>query len=123
MNTGCLDKLKEMVESEFQANFEVQKELRKHARQKIFKIQDEDRKTYSLRKWEPKLYRVGDLVAIKRTQFGPHLNLKPKYLGTYSITRAKKKKKKEIPVTLSKRETTKDPTLQQHVPNTCSSST
>ncbi|GBN29382.1 hypothetical protein AVEN_78157-1 [Araneus ventricosus] len=78
MNTGCLDKLKEMVEAEFQANFEAQREeLRKHAKQQIFKIQEENRKTYNLRRREPKSYRVGDLVAIKRTQFGPNLKLKP----------------------------------------------
>ncbi|GBN24637.1 Transposon Ty3-G Gag-Pol polyprotein [Araneus ventricosus] len=90
MNTGGLDKLKEMVEAEFQANFEAQREeLRKHAKQQIFKIQEENRKTYNLRRREPKPYRVGDLVAIKRTQFGPHLKLKPKYFGPYSIMRAK----------------------------------
>ncbi|GBM30934.1 hypothetical protein AVEN_9813-1 [Araneus ventricosus] len=38
MNTGGLDKLKEMVEAEFQANFEAQREeLRKHAKQQRFK--------------------------------------------------------------------------------------
>ncbi|GBN95131.1 Transposon Tf2-6 polyprotein [Araneus ventricosus] len=90
MNIGGLDKLKEMVEAEFQANFEAQREeLRKHAKQQIFKIQEENRKTYNLRRQEPKPYRVGDLVAIKRTQFGPNLKLKPKYFGPYSIMRAK----------------------------------
>ncbi|GBM12627.1 hypothetical protein AVEN_146802-1 [Araneus ventricosus] len=90
MNTGGLDKLKEMVEAEFQANFEAQREeLRKHAKQQIFKIQEENRKTYNLKRREPKPYRVGDLVAIKRIQFGPNLKLKPKYFGPYSITRAK----------------------------------
>ncbi|GBM10006.1 Transposon Tf2-11 polyprotein [Araneus ventricosus] len=90
MNTGGLDKLKEMVEAKFQANFEAQREeLRKHPKQQIFKIQEENRETYNLRRREPKPYRVGDLVAIKRTQFGPNLTLKPKYFGPYSITRAK----------------------------------
>ncbi|GBM72808.1 hypothetical protein AVEN_96937-1, partial [Araneus ventricosus] len=68
MNTGGLDKLKEMVEAEFQAKFEAQREeLRKHAKQHFFKIQEENRKMYNLRRRKPKLYRVGDLVAIKRT--------------------------------------------------------
>ncbi|GBN56301.1 hypothetical protein AVEN_201695-1 [Araneus ventricosus] len=49
----------------------------------------ENRKTYNLRRREPKPYRVRDLVAIKRTRFGPNLKLKPKYFGPYSITRAK----------------------------------
>ncbi|GBO13087.1 hypothetical protein AVEN_210995-1 [Araneus ventricosus] len=67
-----------MVEPEFQANFEAQREeLRKHAKQQIFKIQEENRKTYNLRRREPKPYRVGDLVAIKITQSGPNLKLKP----------------------------------------------
>ncbi|GBO17894.1 Pro-Pol polyprotein [Araneus ventricosus] len=44
MNTGGLDKLKEMVEAEFQANFEAQREeLRKHAKQQIFKKKTERR--------------------------------------------------------------------------------
>ncbi|GBN35262.1 hypothetical protein AVEN_57051-1 [Araneus ventricosus] len=79
-----------MVEAEFQANFEApRKELRKHAKQQIFKIQEENRKTYNLRRREPKPETVRDLVAIKITQFGPHLKLKPKYFGAYSITREK----------------------------------
>ena len=91
MNVDGPNKLKEMVEAEFQAHFETQRdELRKHAKQQIFKIQDENRKTYNLRRREPKRsYRPGDLVAIKRTQFGPGLKLKPKYLGPYRITRSK----------------------------------
>jgi len=31
-------------------------------------------------------YKVGDLVAIKRTQFGSGLKLFPKFLGPYQIT-------------------------------------
>ncbi|GBM02982.1 Pro-Pol polyprotein [Araneus ventricosus] len=89
MNTGGLDKLKEMVEADYQANFEAQREEpRMHAKQQISNIQEVNRKTYNLRRREPKPYRVGDLVAIKRTQFGPNMKLKPKYFGPYSITRA-----------------------------------
>ncbi|GFT43547.1 hypothetical protein NPIL_567221 [Nephila pilipes] len=54
------------LEDEFQASFEAQKyELKKHAKQQIFKMKDENRKTYNLRRREPKSYIVGDLVAIK----------------------------------------------------------
>ncbi|GFS88414.1 vigilin [Nephila pilipes] len=47
------------LEDEFQVNFEVQRdELKKHTKQQIFKIQDENRKMSNLRRREPKSYRV-----------------------------------------------------------------
>ncbi|GFU08838.1 transposon Ty3-G Gag-Pol polyprotein [Nephila pilipes] len=62
------------LEAEFQANFEAQRdELRKQAKQQFFKVQDDCRKTYNLRRRESKSYKVGDLVAIIRTQIGPRL--------------------------------------------------
>lgn len=90
MNVNGLEKLREMIEVEFQAHFEAEREeLRKHAKQQIFKIQEENRKTYNLRRKESRPYRVNDLVAIKRTQFGSQLKLKPKYLGPYKIVKVK----------------------------------
>ncbi|GFS98438.1 pro-Pol polyprotein [Nephila pilipes] len=54
------------LEAEFQASFEAQRDkLRKHAKRQI-KFQDPNRKMYNLRRWKPKFYRVGDLVAIKK---------------------------------------------------------
>ncbi|XP_037297451.1 uncharacterized protein K02A2.6-like [Manduca sexta] len=35
-------------------------------------------------------YKEGDIVAIKRTQFGPGMKIKPKYLGPYRITKVKR---------------------------------
>ena len=90
MNTNCNDKLNELIESEFRNNFEKNREeLRKDAKKQIYKIQEQNKKMYNLRRRDPKQYKVGDLVAIKRTQFGPHLKLKPKFLGPYKITKAK----------------------------------
>lgn len=90
MNVKGTDKLKELIESEFQAYFETQRdELRKHAKQQIFKIQEENRRTYNLRRKKPETYAVSDLVAIKRTQFGPHLKFKTKYLGPYKVSKIK----------------------------------
>ena len=34
-------------------------------------------------------YKIGDLVAIKRTQFGPNLKLKAKFFGPYKIVKIK----------------------------------
>lgn len=90
MNSKGTDQLKELIESEFQAQFESQREeLRKHAKRQIFQVQQENRKTYNLKRKEARPYKVGDLVAIKRTQFGPQLKLRAKFFGPYKITKIK----------------------------------
>ncbi|GFU35396.1 uncharacterized protein TNCV_4505651 [Trichonephila clavipes] len=50
------------------------------AKKQIYKVQDENRRTYNLRCRQAHKYQLHDLVAIKRTQFGPGLKLKQKYL-------------------------------------------
>ena len=65
----------------------LQRRLR--AKKQIARVQDENRRHYNLRRREAIKYRVGDLVFIKRTQFGSGLKLKPKYLGPYRITKVK----------------------------------
>ncbi|GFS59731.1 transposon Ty3-I Gag-Pol polyprotein [Trichonephila clavipes] len=57
--------------------------LRQDAKKQIYKVQDENRRTYNLRRRQAHKYQLHDLVAIKRTQFGPGLKLKQKYLGPY----------------------------------------
>jgi transposase InsO family protein len=90
MNTKGLSQLKEIIETEFRDNFkEHREELRKNAKRQIFKIQEQNRKTYNLRRREHQPYREGELVAIKRTQFGPNLKLKSKYFGPYKVTKVK----------------------------------
>ncbi|GFV01929.1 transposon Ty3-I Gag-Pol polyprotein [Trichonephila clavipes] len=54
-----------------------------------FAVQDENRRTYNLRRRQAHKYQLHDLVAIKRTQFGPGLKLKQKYLGPYKTTKVK----------------------------------
>ena len=65
------------------------KTLRTDAKQNILKIQRENRRHYNLRRKTPHKYKVGDLVAIKRTQFGPGLKFRSKFLGPYKITKIK----------------------------------
>lgn len=79
-----------MIEVAFQGTFEAQRVLRKHSKEHISKIQAENKKTYNLRRKEPKSYEVRNLVAIKGSQFGPHLKLKPKFLDPYRITKVKR---------------------------------
>lgn len=79
-------KLRQIIEQEFQAQFEKERDqVRAKPKEQISKIQSENCKTYNLRRRSPRKYVVGDLVAIKRTQFGPGRKLRAKYLGPYSI--------------------------------------
>ncbi|GFT81522.1 transposon Tf2-6 polyprotein [Trichonephila clavipes] len=63
--------------------------LRQDAKKQIYKVQDENRRTYNLRRRQAHKYQLHDLVAIKRTQLGPGLKLKQKYLGPYKVTKVK----------------------------------
>lgn len=64
-------------------------DLRAKAKTSILKVQSENKRTYNLRRKSARRYNVGDLVAIKRTQFGSNLKLKPKFLGPYQIVKVK----------------------------------
>ncbi|KAJ0180807.1 hypothetical protein K1T71_004211 [Dendrolimus kikuchii] len=55
--------------------------------QKMFK--DETRKAGDI-------YQIGDIVAIKRTQFGTCLKLKPKYLGPYRVMKVKRNDRYDV---------------------------
>lgn len=61
-------------------------EQRRQAKLQILKIQQENKKTYNLRRKSAHPYKF---IAIKRTQFGSGLKLKPKFLGPYQITKSK----------------------------------
>ncbi|GFU75006.1 hypothetical protein TNCV_3752571 [Trichonephila clavipes] len=50
--------------------------LRQDAKKQIYKVQDENHRTNSLQRRQAHKYQLPDLVAIKRTQFGPGLKLK-----------------------------------------------
>jgi len=67
----------------------TRKQLRKDARKQIEKVQFENKTQHNLRRRDPSKYHVNDLVTIKRTQAGPGLKLKSKYLGPYRITKVK----------------------------------
>lgn len=64
-------------------------ELREKAKQQILKTQEENRRTYNLRRREPNKYKLNDIVAIKRTQMGPGRKLRAKFLGPYQIEKVK----------------------------------
>lgn len=64
-------------------------ELRMKAKQEILKIQDENTKTYNRKRKPSQTYAVGDVVAIRKTQYGVCTKIKPKYLGPYKVVAAK----------------------------------
>lgn len=66
-------------------------EARQKAKEEIARIQEENTRYYNKRRKEATKYKVGDLVAIKRTQFGGGLKLCIKFLGSYRIRTVKPK--------------------------------
>lgn len=81
-------KIKELIEQEWLTRFEEQRnELREAAKEQIIKVQEENRRNYNRKRKEGTSYQINDLVAIKRTQFGPGLKLRAKFQGPYKITR------------------------------------
>lgn len=63
--------------------------LRADAKRQILKVQSENKVTFNKRRKVAYQYKLDDLVAIKRTQFGPGLKLRGKFLGPYRITLVK----------------------------------
>ena len=86
MRTAEDKDLAAVLEAELIERFEGDRSvLREEARQNISKIQAENRKTYNKKRKLATKYHVGDLVAIKRTQFGSGLKIARKYLGPYEV--------------------------------------
>ena len=80
--------VRRLIDEEWAAKFEEQRrELREDAKRKIAATQEENRKNFNKRRKSAKQYLRGDLVAIKRTQFGPGLKLGGKFLGRYRVSR------------------------------------
>ncbi|XP_059046906.1 uncharacterized protein LOC131842387 [Achroia grisella] len=75
---------------------ENREKIRQQAKEQILKIQEENKKQYDRKRKESSKYKEGDLVAIKRTQFGPGLKLKPKYLGPYRVVKCKRKDRYDV---------------------------
>ncbi|GFU07267.1 transposon Ty3-I Gag-Pol polyprotein [Trichonephila clavipes] len=83
---SCQDiEIVELLNDEITAQFQEQRDaLRQDAKKQIYKVQDENRRTYNLRRRQAHKYQLHDLVAIKRTQFGPGLKLKQKYTSDHT---------------------------------------
>ena len=81
---GLVDLLNQEVVESYESD---RGQMRHEAKQQILKVQDENRRSFNRRRRPARSYAVGSLVAIKRTQYGPGLKLKCKYLGPYRVVR------------------------------------
>uniref|UniRef100_A0A182WUC3 Integrase zinc-binding domain-containing protein n=1 Tax=Anopheles quadriannulatus TaxID=34691 RepID=A0A182WUC3_ANOQN len=78
--------LRAMVEAELQQSFQDDRdELRKMTRDGIQAIQDENRRSYNLRKRPARKYEKGDLVALPVTQFGPGIKYRQRFYDPYVV--------------------------------------
>lgn len=81
------DELVKLLEAEIIEEFMDSREgLRANAREQIIKLQAENKRTFNKKRKSPVRYKLGELVAIKRTQFATGLKLHRKYLGPYQVT-------------------------------------
>lgn len=90
-------RLFEVLEEEHMKLFDEERdEMRQHALQKISKLQEENKKNYNRKCKEANKYKEGDLVAIKRTQYGAGLKIRAKYLGPYEIVKVKRNNRYDV---------------------------
>ena len=90
-------KILELLQQEITNQYsENREELRLKAKEQIGKVQEENRKTYDRKRKASNKYEVGDKVAIKRTQFGPDLKLKPKFFGPYQVVKIKRNDRYDV---------------------------
>lgn len=82
--------LTQMVKDALRLEFQQERnELRELALKQIEKVQRENQRGYNRNHKEAIKYKKGDLVAIVRTQQGPGLKIKIKFLGPYKVTKVK----------------------------------
>lgn len=75
---------------------EEREELRQRAKVQILKVQEENMKNYNKKRKESHKYKEGDMVAIRRTQYGTNMKLKALYLGPYTVTKVKGKDRYDV---------------------------
>lgn len=82
--------LNNLIEQEARKQFNDDRDdLRRECKKHLVKVQEENRKGYNLRRRQPRKYKEGDLVAIKRTKFGTGLKINRKFLEPYEVIKVK----------------------------------
>lgn len=89
--------LMELIEEEARKQFDEGREhLREECKKQLIKIQEENRKNYNKGRKKATTYKEGDLVAIKRTQFGSGLKIHKKFLGPYEVIQVKRNDRYDV---------------------------
>lgn len=84
-------KINNLIDEEFRNIFQENRDkFQLNAKEQMVEGQEKQRKTYNLRRREPKTYVVGDLVALKR--IGTRSKLKSKFLGPYRVNKRNSKR-------------------------------
>ncbi|KAG6465495.1 hypothetical protein O3G_MSEX015186 [Manduca sexta] len=87
----------ELLQQEIIESYDESREsLRQEAKQQIQKLQDENKTAYDKKRKPSSSYELDDLVAIKRTQFGPGQKVKPKFLGPYRVVKVKRNDRYDV---------------------------
>ena len=91
------ERILSLVEQEAIEMFDADRDsLRQAAKENIVKIQAENRRNHDKTCKVATKYKEGDLVAIRRTQFGAGLKIKPKLLGPYKVVKVKRNNRYEV---------------------------
>jgi len=88
MRTNKLSELNTFLEDAAIEELDQEREtVRMEAKSNISKIQQENRRSFNKGRKKELNYKINELVAIKRTQYGTGLKLKPKFFGPYKVVR------------------------------------
>lgn len=86
MNHPEFQSIKKAIKLEHVRCHEEQlEEIRQMAKKQILKVQAQQKQGFDKSRKKSQVYSIGDLVAIKRTQFLPTSKLCKRYLGPYRI--------------------------------------
>ena len=79
-------RIKDMLHEEnLQSTLCIKQQMREEAKKHILEVQEQSKRQYDKRRKIAQTYSIGDKIAIKRTQFGGGMKLRPKYFGPYEI--------------------------------------
>ncbi|KAH8340307.1 hypothetical protein KR059_004252, partial [Drosophila kikkawai] len=83
--------VQEILNEEFVSQFNLERQqMRDEAKKNIEEAQQVYKRNYDKKRKRAHIYRLGDLVAIKRTQFVAGRKLASLYLGPYEVVQIKR---------------------------------
>ncbi|GFT04184.1 transposon Tf2-9 polyprotein [Trichonephila clavipes] len=91
-----LEILKLLEEVIVEIFIENREKIREEAKRNILKMQEENCRNFNKKREKAYQYKIGDIVAFQRTQFGTGLKLRPKLFGLYEIVKVKHKERYDV---------------------------